>query len=675
MTAYDALLKPLQIKNLTIRNRVMSTGHFPNLCEDGMPTERYQLYQAEKAKGGLGLTTFGGSSAVSRDSLSFHQVDLSTDRVLPYLEQFVERIHAEGAAFMCQYTHLGRRGRWDDQDWLPLVAPSHLMEQQHHHYAKEMEDFDFDRVTRDFVAASLRLKNSGLDGGEVIIAAHQLLDSFISPQTNIRTDEYGGSLENRMRFPMHVFTKIREAVGDDWVFGLRIAGDELMAGGMDQSDCLKVITTFANSGLIDFINVYQGSGYSWRTLQSMLPDMSYDSGAFLYLASAVKSEVDIPVFHASTIRDLATANRAVSEGHVDMVAMTRAHIADPHLVKKLIEGRADDVRQCVGANYCVDRQDGVLCIQNVSTAREKKVPHVIPKGTTRRKVIVVGGGPGGMEAARTAALRGHDVVLFEAREQLGGQIALARALSWRESIGGVPRWLEMQIRKLGVDIRTGVSATVETVVAEDPDVVIIATGGTPMPLPAKGAEHAVTSWDILSGKVQPGENVLVYDVTGSHQAATVADFISDRGSMVELVTPDQMIGQEIGRLARVHFMKRLYGRNVVMTVSHSLAEIYPEGNSLIAVLQEEHTDQQEEREVTQVVYELGTKPADELYFALKPRSSNLGEVDLDAFAEIQPQTLVRNPEGKFQLFRIGDAVISRNIHAAIYDGTRIARPI
>lgn len=675
MTAYDALLKPLRIKGLTLRNRVMSTGHNPGFAEDGMPKERYQLYHTEKAKGGIGLTTFGGSSGVARESMSFNQIDLSTDRVLPYLKEFSDRIHAEGAALFSQFTHLGRRGRWDMRDWLPLVAPSHLMEQQHHHYAKEMEDYDFERVTRDFVAAALRLKQGGLDGGEVIIAAHQLLDSFVSPFTNTRTDKYGGSLENRLRFPMQVFTKIREAVGDDWVFGLRIAGDELQRGGMDQSECLNVITAFANSGLIDFVNVYQGSGFSWRALQTMLPDMSYDSGAFLYLASAVKAEVDIPVFHASTIRDMATANRAVEEGHVDMVAMTRAHLADPHLVKKITEGRADDIRQCVGANYCVDRSDGAICVQNASTGREKKIPHQISKASAAQKVVIVGGGPGGLEAARVAALRGHRVVLFEAEKQLGGQIRLARNLSWRESIGGIARWLEMQVRKLGVEVRTGCPATMEDVLAEKPDAVVIATGGTPMPLPVKGSQFAVTSWDILSGRVAPGDNVVVYDVTGSHQGATVADFMCERGSMVEIVTPDQMIGAEIGPLARVHFMKRLYGANAVMTPSHSLEQIYQEGNSLIAVLQEGHSDRQEEREVTQVVYELGTMPASDLYFALKPFSSNLGALDYDAFADVRQQAIRDNPDGAFQLFRIGDAMLSRNIHAAIYDGSRIARPL
>jgi 2,4-dienoyl-CoA reductase-like NADH-dependent reductase (Old Yellow Enzyme family)/thioredoxin reductase len=618
---------------------------------------------------------FGGSSSVALDSpLSFSQIDISSDRILPYLKDFADRVHVHGAALFCQITHLGRRGRWDVREWLPLIGPSSNREQQHRAYAKEMEDFDFARVIRQFGDAASRLKEGGIDGCEVIVAAHQLIDSFLSPVVNQRTDKYGGSLENRMRFGYDVFQEIRKRVGDDFIFGIRIAGDEFIKGGLSETECLKIITQYANSGLIDYVNVYQGSGDNFRSLQTMLPDMSYDSGAFLYLASAVKAEVDIPVFHASAVRDVATAARAVGEGHVDMIAMTRAHIADPHLVRKLMEGREDEIRQCVGANYCVDHvSTGALCIQNVSTGREKTMPHDVGITTARKSVVVVGGGPAGLEAARVAAGRGHRVVLFEKDAQLGGQLRLARALSWRENLGGIVRWLEMQNRKGGVDIRLGTEATEAGVIAENPDVVVIATGGLPNPPSFEGHEYATSAWDILSGKTQPGENVMVYDVTGLHQGVTVADFMAERGSLVEIVTPDQMIGEEIGGLARVHFMKRLYRSKVIMTISQKLKRIYTEGNSLVAVMQEEHSDLEEEREVTQVVYEQGTLPVSDLYFALRPRSINHGELDYDAFAALQPQRMNTNPDGAFQLFRIGDAVLSRNVHAAIYDGSRLMR--
>jgi pyruvate/2-oxoglutarate dehydrogenase complex dihydrolipoamide dehydrogenase (E3) component len=278
-----------------------------------------------------------------------------------------------------------------------------------------------------------------------------------------------------------------------------------------------------------------------------------------------------------------------------------------------------------------------------------------------------------MEAARVAALRGHDVVLFEKEAQLGGQLRLARALGWRENMSGISRWLDMQVRKLRVDVRTSTAATAQAIVEENPDVVIIATGGTPAIPEIPGREFITSSWGILSGAVKPGENVLLYDVTGDTQGLTVADFMSERGSLVEIAAPDQMIGAHMGGTARINFMKRLHERDVVMTPGYYLRSVYLEGNSLIAVLREAYSDRDQERQVTQIVSEAGVMPADDLYHELRPGSINLGEVDLQAFTDLAPQTIVNNAEGRYRLFRIGDAVYSRNIHAAMYDAARLLR--
>jgi 2,4-dienoyl-CoA reductase-like NADH-dependent reductase (Old Yellow Enzyme family)/thioredoxin reductase len=676
MSEYEALLKPLALKHLTLRNRIMSTAHASGLAEDGMPADRYQRYHEEKAKGGLALTIFGGSSSVAPDSpLTFNQIDISHDRILPHLESFAERIHRHGAAVMVQITHIGRRGSWDNRHWLPLVGPSYTRESLHRSYAKEMEDWDFRRVIRNFADAAERCQKGGLDGCEVIASAHHLIDSFLSPVTNQRQDRYGGSLENRMRFGLEVLTAIRERVGDRFILGIRIAGDELLEGGLDQSECLKVAAGFANSGLIDYLNIYQAHGDNFTGLVTLLPDMSFPLAPFLYLASAVKAEVDLPVFHASAIRDLATAARAVADGHVDMVAMTRAHIADPHLVRKLQEGRADQVRQCIGANYCVDHaaNGGVACIQNVATAREATMPHVIPRAATRKRVVVAGGGPGGLEAARVAAARGHEVVLFESTGRLGGQINIARGLGWRESLGGISRWLEQELRRSGVDIRLEQPATPDGVVALSPDIVVVATGGTPKAPACPGGELAVSGWSILAGESSPGSNVLVYDELGLQSGAGVAEFLGARGAQVELATPDRMVAEAIGHTAFVAYLRNLYKHNVVQSPNLRLAQLYAEGNEIVAVLRNEYTGAEEERVVDQVVYELGSQPRDELYHALRPHSRNLGEVDYDALIEDRPQGLDGNPEGRFQLFRVGDAVMGRNIHAAMYDSARILK--
>jgi dimethylglycine catabolism A len=677
MTAFDPLLRPFKLKRLTLRNRIMSTAHAPGFAEDGMPAERYQLYQEEKAKGGLGLTMFGGSSSVAIDSpLPFSQIDISGDRILPYLEQMAGRIHRHGAAVFCQITHLGRRGAWDGRHWLPLIGPSANREILHRSFAKEMEDWDFRRVFKAFADAAERCRRGGLDGCEVIAAAHHLIDSFLSPAVNQRQDKYGGTLENRMRFGLEVLQAIRERVGDDFIVGLRLAGDELLEGGLSAADCLRIATGFANSGLVDYFSVYQAHGDTFRALAALMPDMSFPPAPFLYLASAVKAEVDIPIFHASAIRDLATAARAVAEGHVDMVAMTRAHIADPHITRKLIEGRADDIRQCVGANYCVDRVGrggDMACIQNVATGREKHIPHEVPRGAGGKHVVVVGGGPGGLEAARVAALRGHRVVLFEKEVRFGGQLNLAKAVTWRENLSGIVRWLEMQVGRLGVELRPGIMATPDAVLAVAPDIVVIATGGRPRPPGFAGAELTLPAWPILSGAAQIGSNVLLYDEIGAAAGAGTAALMAARGALVEMATPDRLVGEQIGPTAQVAHLRKLYEGNVVLSPNLRLTGAYREGNGLVAVLRNEYTDKEEERSVDQIVCELGTLPEDELYRILKPRSRNLGEVDYEALVDGRPQGVAANPSGEFQLFRVGDAIQSRDVHAALFDSMRLLK--
>ena len=679
MSDYADLLKPFKLKHLLLRNRVMSTAHAPHYAEDGMPGERYQLYHTEKAKGGLGLTIFGGSSSVAVDSpLSFSQIDVSHDRVLPYLRKFAGRVHEQGAALFCQITHLGRRGRWDTRYWLPLIGPSKNREPLHRAFAKEMEDFDFPRVIKAYGAAALRCRESGLDGCEVIAVAHHLIDSFLSPAVNQRTDAYGGSLENRARFGLEVLQEVRRVVGSDYVVGLRLSGDELLEGGLAAEDCVSLATLYAQSGLIDYLNVYQAHGDTFRGIATMLPNMSYPSAPFLYLASAVKAKTDLPVFHASGIRDVATANRAVAEGHVDMVAMTRGHIADPYIVRKLMEDRPDAIRQCVGAAYCIDRSSSGLdmaCIQNAATGREASMPHVIAKSSASKRVVVAGGGPAGLEAARVAAARGHRVVLFEASDALGGQLKLAKLVPWREALSGIVRWLERELREARVELRLRTPATVEAVLKEEPDVVVVATGGHAAPATFEGAGHAVNSWQVLSGQAAAGSNVLVYDECGQHQGVGCADYLSHKGAAVELVTLDRMAGEDVGGPSQSTYLRRLYKQNVVMSPNLRLRSVYPEGNALIAVLKNEHSDEEEERKVDQVVCELGTLPNDELYFGLKPHSRNLGEIDLDALAEDKLRLIERNPDGRFQLFRVGDAVLGRNVHAAIYESARILKNI
>jgi NADPH-dependent 2,4-dienoyl-CoA reductase/sulfur reductase-like enzyme len=332
----------------------------------------------------------------------------------------------------------------------------------------------------------------------------------------------------------------------------------------------------------------------------------------------------------------------------------------------------------VGAGYCIDRiyvGGETLCLHNPATGREETMPHIIPKSTGQpRKAVVVGAGPAGLEAARVCAERGHQVVLFEANREAGGQVQLAARVERRQDIIGIIDWLYQQVQRLGVDTRFNCYAQANDVLAEAPDVVIIATGGQPnTTFLQKGAGLVVTTWDILSGYVRPAANVLFFDDNGQHQGYSCVEFMAHSGSKLELVTPDRMIAQEIGGTNFPAYLKTFYDNDVTLTLNYRLDSVCRQGDKLVAALYNEYNKSTVERVVDQVVVEHGTLPVDDLYFDLKPGSSNLGEVDLDALIAGNPQTLVNNPEGAYQLFRVGDAVASRNIHAAIYDSLRLCK--
>lgn len=678
MSASDPLLQTLRLKHLVLKNRVMSTAHAPAYVEDGLPKRRYQLYHEEKAKGGLALTMFGGSSSVAPDSpSSFGQIDISHDRIIPVLQEFAGRIHRHGCALMVQLTHAGRRTRWDTGDWLPPVSASPLREHQHRSFPKELEVEDIERIHTAYADAALRAKEGGLDGLEVVCSSH-LPDQFWSPTMNRRTDGYGGSLENRVRFSLEMFEAIRRRVGPAMIVGIRMSAHEMLEGGMAPEESLEIAVRHARSGLIDFVNVVAGDATTDLGISKLIPTMGQRSGPFLDYARAMRAEVGLPVFHATRITDLSTARHAVAEGYVDMVGMTRAHIADPHIVAKMMQGQEDRIRPCVGAGYCIDRiyvGGDALCLHNPATGREATMPHVIRSSEGRRKrVVVVGGGPAGLEAARVSAARGHEVVLLEATDRLGGQVNLAARLDRRREILGITAWLEREVELAGAKVRLNSFADGDEVLGLEPEIVVVATGGVPdTGFFGAGAELAVSGWDVLSGQVALSGEVLVYDGNGQHQGPTVAEHLARRGVKVTFVVPDRMPAVELGATNSAQFMKALYENGVAFVPDLALKGVRREGNRLIGTFKNLYTERSEERETAHLVVEHGTLPAAEVYFELKAASKNHGQTDIEALLAGRPQETVHNPTGRFQLFRVGDAVASRNIHAAIYDSLRLCK--
>ncbi|MCX8280769.1 NADH:flavin oxidoreductase [Phyllobacterium sp. 0TCS1.6C] len=675
-TATDPLLQPFQLKHLTLKNRIMSTSHEPAYSEDGMPKERYRLYHREKAKGGIALTMTAGSAVVSRESPpAFGNLHAYRDEIVPWLRELADDCHEQGAAVMIQLTHLGRRTSWNKADWLPVVSASPIREPAHRAFPKEAEDWDIERIIADYAAAAQRMQAAGLDGIEFEAYGH-LMDGFWSPATNRREDEYGGSLDNRLRFTWMVIDSVRKAVGPDFIVGIRMVADEDWELGLSREEGVEIARRLAASGKFDFLNVIRGHIDTDAALNEVIPIQGMRSSPHLDFAGEVRQLMKFPVFHAARIADVATARHAVAEGKLDMVGMTRAHIADPHIVRKIMAGEEHRIRPCVGATYCLDRiyEGGeALCIHNAATGRELTMPHVIAKALRPRNVVVVGAGPAGLEAARVAAEAGHGVSVLEAADQAGGQVQLAAKNPRRKEMIGIVDWRLDELARLGVGIRYNVWAEANDVLEMSPDIVVVATGGMPQNPRLEAGDALVTSsWDIMAGAVKPGETVLLYDDNGGHQGMGAAEMIAEGGSKLELVSPERFFAPEMGGMNHVPYMRAFHRRNVRITINTRLVAVSRSGNQLLAVLGSDYApDHREERLVDQVVVEHGTLPIDELYAELKPLSSNRGAIDYGALVNGGDIFPVRG-EGGFQLLRIGDAVHSRNIHAAIYDGLRYA---
>jgi len=675
----DPLLQPYQLKHLTLRNRIMMTSHEPAYPEDGMPKDRYRAYHVERAKGGVAMTMTAGSAAVSKDSPPvFNNLLVWKDEVVPWMKDLTDAVHEQGAAVMIQLTHLGRRTRWDKANWLPVVSPSHKREAAHRAFPKKMEDWDIERIIKDYADAAERMKAGGMDGIELQAYGH-LMDQFWSPLTNELDGPYGGSIDNRLRFTFDVLTEIRKRVGPDFIVGVRYTGDEDLEGGLTKEDGLSISKLLKDSGMVDFLNVIRGHIDTDAGLTDVIPIQGMANSPHLDFAGEIRAATDFPTFHAAKIPDVATARHAIASGKVDMVGMTRAHITDPHIVRKIIEKREDEIRPCVGANYCLDRiyQGGsAYCIHNAATGRELSMPQIIEAAETRKKVVIVGSGPAGMEAARVAGERGHEVVVYEAAPNPGGQIRLTAQNERRREMISIIEWRMAECTRLGVSFHFNTWAEADTITAENPDVVIIATGGMPdTEVLSKGNDLVVSTWDIISGDIKPGANVLVYDDAGDHAGLQAAELIAKSGAKVEIMTPDRSFAPEVMAMNLVPYMRSMQKLDTTFTVTYRLEEVEKQGNQLIAHVGSDYGGVSKQRIVDQIVVNHGTIPLDDIYFDLKPGSSNHGEMSHDDLLAGKPQSVVRNPDGAYQLFRIGDAVSARNTHAAIYDALRLLKDV
>lgn len=679
---HTALFQPFELGHLSLKNRVISTSHAPAYAQNGMPGLRYQLYHEEKAKGGLAMTMFGGASSVSADSpASFGQLNVGSDEIVPYFREFSDRIHRHDTALMCQLSHAGRRTIPTAGNWLPTVAPSALREPAHGAMPKIIEQADIHRIAAEYALAARRCYDGGLDGIELLASGH-LIGQFWSPLSNHRRDGYGGSFDNRMRFAHEVLEHIRKVVTDRFVISLRFTANEFIDGGIDEDEGLAIARYYTDTGLIDCLNVSGGANWTKAGVAETVPSMAFASGRFIELAGKVRRTTGLPVLHAAGIADFALANFAVAEGHVDLVGMTRAHIADPHMIKNHLAGADDKTRPCVGAGFCIDRiyrGGDALCLHNVVTGREQTLSHELIRTETPQRIAIVGAGPAGLEAARVLAERGHAVNVLEAQKDAGGQLSYIARIEWRQGMLAIARWLYDRCCALGVQFRFNIYADADDIRAYHPDVVILATGGLPQMDTIDGAaEYASSTWDLISDGVH-GQSVLVYDETGSQSGPGSAEYLAQHGSQVDLATPDRMIGEDVGVTNHAIHLRNLDNAGVQIKTDQRLTKIEQRGNRLMAHFQHEYSGRQSTRLYDQIVVDAGTVPEDSLYLDMQSQSTNGGITDQQALLSVanQPQTSDPTDDTKpgYSLYRIGDCVSARGIHAAMLDAQRLCRGI
>lgn len=565
------LFEPLRIGRTTVRNRVFSSAHGTGFARNGLINERHIAYHLERARGGIGLIVLEATSIDgSAMGLSMGRTSLrnSADDVIEPYQELAAALHAEDTKVFCLLSHAGRNTVMGP-DGGPPLAPSPKPMDRTRDVPHALEVWELEQIAANFAAAALRCRQGGLDGVELSFTHGNLVQDFMSPATNLRTDEYGGDEEGRLRLAREVLQACRAAVGDDFTFGIRFTADELIPGGYTIEDAMRWAPMLVSWGKLDFIDVSAGTNASMWSRTRHYPTISIPDQPLVGLASRIREVVDIPVFCVAKIHDPIEAGRIVAEGHADMVAMTRAHIAEPEFVNKAREGRLDEIRSCIYCNEsCFARQQRVgdiTCVYNPRSGREAMWPP-IRQTTQPRRVVVVGGGPAGLEAARTAAKAGHKVTLLEAGEALGGQLRYIPRTPTRQPYGKILSWYEDQLSRLDLDIRLGTEADADGVIALQPDMVVVATGAAPaLPgIPIAASANVLTAQEVLDGAEVKGK-VLLGDWDGRHMGMSVAEYLAARGTPVELASSTFFIGMDVDLLTWHASYERLLDLGVVMS--------------------------------------------------------------------------------------------------------------
>jgi mycofactocin system FadH/OYE family oxidoreductase 2 len=547
---FPYVFSPFRIGSVELRNRIFVPAHTTNYGDDHLPSERHVHYHAEKAQGGVGLIIFE-AIRVHPTSIGRAQGVIGYDpRGVPRFRRVADAVHRHGAKLFGQIVHVGRHaeghfGRtatWGASPipWSPAGPIPH-----------EMSEDDMAEVIAGHVLTARHLREAGFDGLEVHFGHGHLLQQFLSPASNVRTDAYGGSEDNRMRFPLQVLRAVRNAMGPDYPVGIRISAEEFMSPGLTVEDMQRMVPRIASAVPVHFVNVSHSAYHASYSLATQMADMHFPRAAFRYLPAAIKAAVpELPVFAVCRFNRLELAEEVLAAGDADLVGMARAHIADPFLVAKARAGRLDEMRPCIACNQgciaMVELHQPITCLMNPTAGREAEWGEgTLRPAPSRRRILVIGGGPAGLEAARVSALRGHAVTVWEREAEVGGQVNLAARIPSRGEFAYTRTYFEGQCRALKVPIECGVEATAERVFAFEPDAVVVATGARPKPVAIPGATHVYSVWDALLEPDRLGRHVAFIEADGNWTSVATAEHLADLGKRVTLITGGAGYGTRI----------------------------------------------------------------------------------------------------------------------------------
>ncbi len=645
---FKHLFSPIEIGKVELRNRIVFPAHLTNLAERGLPTERLCYYYAERAKGGCGLIITEEQTVHPTDRAYEKLIDVFDESVLPGYRLMTSWVHQYGAKIFAQINHNGVQGS-SMHTKLPVWGPSPIPDPLFREVPKQMDKIEIRQLISSYARAAALVKEGGFDGLEFQGSHSSILRQFLSPISNQRSDEYGGTPEKRFRLVQQIVEAVRYEVGSDFVVGIRLSGEEFVDGGLRVPDVVDIAKKVDASGLFDYINT--SVGIATNALFMVEGTMAVPPGYSVYMTSAMRRVVSLPVISVGRIKDPTHAEKILKEGHADLVGMVRAQISDPEFANKALNGQDDSIRMCLSCNQdCIGRvgiNRSIGCIQNPSAGNEDKWGIGKEKITKKpKKVIVIGGGPGGMEAAWICAQRGHRVTLIEQRSELGGQAVVAGRLPYRSEFGDVVRNLVNGLESVSVDIQLSSMVSSEDIIKECPDAVIVATGSIPQKPFNEGCEqeNVITVWDFLTRSPSLGTNIIMIDQIGFHQSTGTAELLLDQGKKVEVISPSLYVGQELGRTLDLElWYKRVRRKGMILTPNYSLIGI--DGKNVNAI----HNYSGKVRQwsgVDHIVLATPHRPKDELYFELK------GKVK--------------------ELYRIGDCLAPRRVDSAVRDGFRVA---